>query len=76
MPITGNYWAEGPTSIKINNKWIVYFDKYREHKYGAITSTDLINWTDVSDKISVPSGIRHGSILTVNDSVFNLLQKQ
>jgi hypothetical protein len=76
IPITGNYWAEGPTTVKINNKWVVYFDKYREHKYGAITSTDLINWTDISDKISVPSGIRHGSILTVNESVFNLLQKQ
>ncbi|HEV8284188.1 MAG TPA: glycoside hydrolase family 43 protein, partial [Chitinophagaceae bacterium] len=36
MPITGNYWAEGPTAMKINGQWIVYFDKYREHKYGAV----------------------------------------
>ena len=61
-PITGNYWAEGPTTLKINGQWIVYFDKYRDHKYGAIQSQDLINWTDISDKISLPKGIRHGSI--------------
>ncbi len=63
--ITGNYWAEGPTTLKIGDKWLVYFDKYREHKYGAIESTDLQNWTDVSAKIVVPKGIRHGSILTI-----------
>lgn len=64
-PITGNYWAEGPTVLRNNGKWIVYFDKYRDHKYGAIESTDLKNWTEVSDKISLPSGIRHGTILEI-----------
>jgi hypothetical protein len=65
-PITGNYWAEGPTSLKIGDTWIVYFDKYRDHKYGAIQSTDLKNWVDVSDKIVLPKGIRHGSIFVVS----------
>ncbi|RYG09599.1 MAG: glycosyl hydrolase [Chitinophagaceae bacterium] len=63
--ITGNYWAEGPTALKLGDKWLVYFDKYREHKYGAIQSSDLQNWTDISAKISLPKGIRHGSILTI-----------
>jgi len=65
-PITGKYWAEGPTSVKIGKQWIVYFDKYRDHKYGAITSTDLKSWTDISDKISLPPGIRHGSIFEIS----------
>ena len=64
-PITGKFWAEGPTSLKIGNTWLVYFDKYREHRYGAVRSTDLKEWTDVSDKISLPSGIRHGSIIKI-----------
>jgi len=75
-PITGNYWAEGPTTFKKDGKWLVYFDKYRDHKYGAITSSDLINWTDISDKISVPSGLRHGTIFEVSDSIYDLLKKQ
>jgi len=64
-PITGNYWAEGPTTLRIGNKWIVYFDRYRDHHYGAITSTDLKNWTDVTDQISMPKGIRHGTIMKI-----------
>ena len=64
-PITGKYWAEGPTAVKVGGEWLLYFDKYREHKYGALSSTDLVKWTDVSDKISLPPGIRHGTIFTV-----------
>jgi hypothetical protein len=74
-PITGNYWAEGPTTLRINGTWIVYFDKYRDHKYGAVQSTDLKNWTDVSDKLSMPSGIRHGTIFTISRKEFELLPK-
>lgn len=69
-PITGKYWAEGPTAIKINEKWIVYFDKYMEHKYGAVESADLVNWKDVSEKISFPDGIRHGTVFAISSKEF------
>lgn len=75
-PITGNYWAEGPTTLKAGNNWMVYFDKYRDHKYGAIQSADLKNWTDVSDKISLPKGLRHGTILTIKKKELEILLKQ
>jgi hypothetical protein len=75
-PITGKYWAEGPTAIKIGESWIVYFDKYTEHKYGAVTSTDLINWTDISDKISFPKGTRHGTVFIITKEEFNKLINQ
>lgn len=65
-PITDKIWAEGPTILKMGNNWIVYYDKYTAHKYGAIASTDLKNWTDISGKISLPKGIRHGSIFKVS----------
>lgn len=73
VPITGNYWAEGPTTLRVNGEWIVYFDKYRDHKYGAVQSADLKNWTDVSDKISLPNGIRHGSIFKISRQEFGKL---
>ncbi len=63
--ITGNYWAEGPTALQIGKQWIVYFDKYRDHRYGAISSTDLKTWTDISDQIQLPSGIRHGTVFKI-----------
>ena len=72
-PITGKYWAEGPTAIKIDGKWIVYFDKYMEHKYGAVQSSDLQHWTDISDKVSFPKGTRHGTAFTITKQEFERL---
>jgi len=73
-PITGNYWAEGPTVLKLGNQWIVYFDKYTLHTYGAVSSTDLIKWTDISDKIIFPKGMRHGTVFTISRAEFQKLQ--
>jgi hypothetical protein len=74
-PITGSYWAEGPTSILINGYRYVYFDKYRDRKYGAVRSKDLQNWEDVSDLVSFPEGVRHGTILTVSVKILKDLEK-
>jgi alpha-L-fucosidase 2 len=74
--ITGNYWAEGPTTLKKDNQWTVYFDRYRDHKYGAIQSADLVNWTDISDQIALPKGLRHGTIFRVNEEVYRTLEKE
>lgn len=73
-PISGKYWAEGPTVIKKEDTWIVYFDKYTLHQYGAISSKDLKNWEDISDQISFPKGIRHGSIFTITEAELNKLK--
>jgi predicted GH43/DUF377 family glycosyl hydrolase len=74
-PITGNYWAEGPTAIKINGQWILYFDKYTSRKYGAITSPDLIHWTDISDRLSFPTGARHGTVFKISAEEFQKMIK-
>ncbi|MDP4261261.1 MAG: glycoside hydrolase family 43 protein [Bacteroidota bacterium] len=74
-PITGNYWAEGPTAIRIDGQWIVFFDKYRDHKYGAVASKDLINWTDISDKIRMPPGLRHGTVFRITRDELTVLLK-
>ncbi len=71
LSITGNYWAEGPTAIKVKGSWIVYFDKYVEHAYGAVTSTNLKTWIDISDKISFPKGARHGTVVRVTRKRFD-----
>ena len=72
-PITGDYWAEGPTVTQVDGQWIVYFDKYMEHEMGAVMSPDLKNWTDVSEKISFPEGTRHGTVFKVDRSVLDEL---
>ena len=71
--ITGNYWAEGPTAIETGSKWIVYFDRYREHRMGAVISTDLVHWKDISNQVRFPSGTRHGSVFKISGKEFNKL---
>jgi hypothetical protein len=74
-PIHGKYWAEGPTALKIGDQWMVYFDKYRDHQYGAVRSHDLKNWNDVSAQLDMPRGIRHGSVFTVSAKEFAVMQE-
>lgn len=72
-PITGNYWAEGPTALMIGDLTYVFFDKYREHRYGAVRSKDLLSWEDVSDSVSFPSGARHGTVFVADRKFYNKL---
>ncbi len=74
-PITGKYWAEGPTVLReADGSWVVYFDKYSEGKYGAVRSADLKKWEDISDQISIPKGLRHGTIFKVKKSVVEKIE--
>ena len=75
-PITGDYWAEGPAPIFVGDTLYVYFDKYRDHRYGAVRSLDHgQTWTDISDQVSFPQGIRHGTAFTVDRKVLENLMK-
>lgn len=74
-PITGNYWAEGPTAIQINNEWVVYFDKYTQKKYGAVKQTSK-GWEDISEQISFPTGTRHGTVIKVPAELIANLKKE
>ncbi|MEH6304157.1 glycoside hydrolase family 43 protein [Olivibacter sp. CPCC 100613] len=64
-PITEGYWAEGPTLTKVDSTWLLYFDKYTAHQYGALASTNLKDWEEVSEKVRLPKGIRHGTIFKI-----------
>jgi beta-xylosidase len=63
--ITGDYWAEGPAVLRVGTRWIVYFDRYREHRYGALSSPDLLSWGEVTSQLVVPPGMRHGTAFRV-----------
>jgi hypothetical protein len=74
--ITGDYWAEGPTAVTIDGYTYVYFDKYRDHRYGAVRSKDMKLWEDVSEQVSFPAGIRHGTVFIVTEPVFQKLKNE
>lgn len=67
-------WVEGPTAINSNSEWVVYYDMYRDHKYGAVKSRDFKTWEVISDKIEFPQGVRHGTALKVSDALLAKLR--
>ena len=65
-PISGEAWSEGPTILPIGGDLLIYFDKFREHQYGAALSHDGgLTWEDATDRIEVPAGMSHGTAIAV-----------
>lgn len=69
-------FTEGPAVAKVGNEWLIYFDAYREKKYGAVKTTDFKTFTPLKDEISVPEGHKHGTIFKVKKKTLKQLLKQ
>jgi hypothetical protein len=39
-----------------------YFDRYRQHIYGATRSNNLKHWEDITETVSTPDDARHGTV--------------
>jgi len=58
-------WAEGPGRLKMGDGWIIYYDRYREDRFGALRTRDFREFEDVSDQVSLPAHARHGTVIEV-----------
>ena len=45
----------------------------RRKEVGELKEPDLVNWTDISDKVTFPQGTRHGTVVRVPMAVLNAL---
>lgn len=73
-PILDWHWLEGPSPIFLGNDLVIFFDKYREHKYGAVISHDHgYTWEDITDQIEMPAGMSHGTAFKVDKAVVDNL---
>lgn len=52
--------SEDPAS-EITKGCIIYFDPYIANNYGAIESTDLEYWKNITPQAEFPAGARHGT---------------
>ena len=74
-PVTpAGLWVEGGTAVKLGDWWHLYYDIYRDKKYGVQRTKDFKVWEDVSAGLVMPKGIRHGTVLRVPRAVVNLLK--
>jgi hypothetical protein len=58
-------YTEGPAVVKVKDNWLIYYDSYRKKIYEASATRDFITFTNISGKISVPQGHKHGTIIRV-----------
>ena len=71
--ISAQNWVEGPSALSIGNDWIVYYDCYRDGKYGAVRSRNGEDWQDVGTLVSFPVGTRHGTAFEVDQKTYERL---
>ena len=62
--VQATQWVEGPTLMKVDNQWWLYFDRFRLRtgRFGLAISNDLVHWTDHSSEVKVPAEAHHGTI--------------
>ena len=72
---TGNF-IEGPSVVKPEEEWIVYYDAYQEKKYGAVKTKDFKIFNDIADQITVPPGHKHGTIFKTTEKILEGLKEE
>ncbi|MBU3021354.1 family 43 glycosylhydrolase [Aestuariibacter sp. A3R04] len=71
-----NVMAEGPSLLKKDNLWWLYWDAPdSEFSYCLATSDDLVTWRNRSDEMSMPAkSMRHGTVLLVPTTKIGFLK--
>ena len=65
--------TEGPAVLKLGDDWVIYYDKYRAHQYGAVRTHDFRTFTNVTDEMTFPEGLKHGTAFPVTRKELNYL---
>lgn len=73
-PFTENF-TEGPTVAKVKAGYLIYYDAYRNKKFGAEFTKDFKTFKNVNSLISIPEGHKHGTIFMVKKKILNNLLK-
>jgi len=69
-------FTEGPTTARVGKDWLIYYDSYREKKYGAMRTRDFKTFTDITDSVFVPLGHKHGTIVMTDEKTLEKLLRK
>jgi hypothetical protein len=69
------HFTEGPTVTKVGNDYLIYFEFYKDKKYGAVKTRDFKTFTDATNEVTLPKGHKHGTIFTVSKAFYDLVLK-
>lgn len=74
-PFTDNF-TEGPSVVRVKDDWLIYYDSYRKKIYEVSATRDFINFENITSKVNVPEGHKHGTIVTVRKKMVAQLVKE
>lgn len=69
---TDNF-TEGPSVVKVKDDWLIYYDSYRKKIYEASSTRDFVSFSNITNKVKLPEGHKHGTILKVKKSILKKL---
>lgn len=61
--------VEGPSVFHNGEEWLVLYDHFIEGRYGASRSDDARDWEVCDSAMTFPAGLRHGSVIEIEDDV-------
>jgi hypothetical protein len=67
-------YSEGPSVLKTKDEYLIYYDWYRQGQFGAARTRDFKHFEDITNKVVVPKGHKHGTILPVSRRFLNKLK--
>lgn len=67
--------AEGPTLVRWNQQWFLYWDAFASGHYSLATSADLKTWTDRTAELRMPPHPRHGTVFRAPRSAVGWLKQ-
>ncbi|HWR50941.1 MAG TPA: glycoside hydrolase family 43 protein [Bryobacteraceae bacterium] len=63
-------WVEGPSALRINGEWWIYFDHYTNPRhYGAIRTNDWKTFEDATAEVKFPADHRHGTVVRIPEKL-------
>ncbi|WP_418262450.1 glycoside hydrolase family 43 protein [Flavobacterium faecale] len=72
-----DYLSEGPTVLRKNKDWLIFYDNYGAKNYKAAKTSDFKTFEDVSNQITLPEGHKHGTITTISKKILRgLIEKR
>lgn len=69
-------FVEGPATAKVGKDYIIYYDRYKKHDFGAMRTRDFKNFEEVTDLVKVPAGHKHGTIFKAPMKLIKDLMKK
>ena len=69
-------YSEGACAVKVGEDWLIYFDVYRQYRFGAVRTRDFQTFEPIDSLISLPAGHKHGTIVKVKESVLEALKAE